>query len=92
MVEWDEAKRLKNFKKHEVDFASIASCEWSLAYVVEDTRNDYGERRYVGFVPLHESIHVVVFVIRSGSRRLISARKANVREVRFYEAQMDTSH
>jgi len=92
MVEWDEAKRLKNLEKHEVDFEAVAGCDWSLACVVEDVRKDYGERRYVAFAPLNESIHVVVYVVRAGARRLISARKANVREVRFYEAQMDPPH
>jgi uncharacterized DUF497 family protein len=92
MVEWDEAKRLKNLEKHEVDFDAVAACDWSLAYVVEDARKDYGERRYVAFVPLDERIHVIVYVVRTDARRLISARKANAREVRFYEAQMDPSH
>lgn len=92
MVEWDEAKRLSNIEKHAVDFDAVTACDWSLAYVVEDTRKEYGERRYVAFAPPNQRIHVVVYVVRAGARRLISARKANVREVRFYEAQMDTSH
>ena len=92
MFEWDEAKRLSNVLKHNVDFATIAQFDWSSALVVEDDPRDYGERRFWAFVLHGARLHVVVFVRRGGLRRLISVRKANSREVRFYEAQIDNSN
>jgi uncharacterized DUF497 family protein len=36
-------------------------------------------------------LHVVVYVERGGERRIISARKANSREVEFYERETHSS-
>ncbi len=38
--------------------------------------------------PMGRRLHVVVYVERDGARRYISARKANSREVAYYEKQM----
>jgi uncharacterized DUF497 family protein len=91
MFEWDEVKRRSNLEKHGVDFSEIENCEWDEAFTIEDLRRSYGERRFIATVPLDNRLYVVVFVERNGQRRIISARKANAREVTFYEAQMDSS-
>jgi uncharacterized DUF497 family protein len=54
----------------------------------EDLRRDYGERRLIAMAPMGRRLHVVVYVERDGARRYISARKANSREVAYYEKQM----
>jgi uncharacterized protein len=89
MIEWDDKKRLANLQKHGVDFASIRQCDCDRALVIADERNDYGEARFVAFVLLGARLHVVVYTRRGERRRLISARKANSREVRFYETEVD---
>lgn len=58
----------------------------------EDTRKDYGETRLIATGPIAEfggRIHVVVYTWRNGERRIISFRKANDREIRKYQANVD---
>jgi uncharacterized protein len=57
------------------------------ALVFEDRRRDYGETRLIAMAPLRLRLHVVVYVERDGERRIISARKANSREVAIYESE-----
>ncbi|WP_392663431.1 BrnT family toxin [Amaricoccus sp. B4] len=73
---WDEAKRAANFANHGFD--------WTGAAIVEDTRHDYGERRQIALGVIGDRLHVCVFTDRGTSRRIISLRKANRREVRAF--------
>ncbi len=59
--------------------------DWATALIWEDTRKDYGERRYcvLGFIA--GRLHSAVFTPREGKPRVISLRKANRREVKRYE-------
>jgi len=62
MIRWDEAKRAANLAKHGVDFAVATGFDWDGALVVEDTRFDYGERRYQALgndrpAPLHAGLY-----------------------------------
>lgn len=91
MDAWDEKKRLKNIASHGVDFRGLADLDWGRALVFEDRRRDYGEVRLIAMAPLDARLHVVVFVERDGGRRIISARKANNREVAFYERETRSS-
>jgi uncharacterized protein len=84
---WDENKRLANIANHAVDFRDLVELDWTSALVFEDRRRDYGETRLIAMAPLGTRLHVIVFVERDGGRRIISARKANSREVAFYEKE-----
>jgi uncharacterized protein len=88
---WDEKKRLRNIASHGVDFRDLADLDWRGALIFEDRRRDYGETRLIAMAPLNARLHVVVFVERDGRRRIISARKANSREVAFYETETHSS-
>jgi uncharacterized protein len=88
---WDESKRLKNLANHGVDFRNLEALDWQRALIFEDRRKDYGEIRLIAMAPLGGRLHVVVYVERGGERRIISARKANSREVAFYEKQTHSS-
>jgi uncharacterized protein len=88
---WDENKRLKNLANHGVDFRDLEGVDWEQALVFEDRRKDYGETRLIAVAPLGNRLHVVVYVERDGERRIISARKANSREVAFYERETRSS-
>jgi len=87
MPSWDENKRLSNLAKHGVDFRDLGGLIWSEAVIFEDHRRDYGERRWIAKAPIGERLYVVVYVVRDGDVRYISARKANSREVADYESQ-----
>jgi uncharacterized DUF497 family protein len=84
---WDENKRLKNLAIHGVDFRDLEGVDWEQALIFEDRRKNYGETRLIAIAPLGARLHVVVYVERGGERRIISARKANSREVAFYERE-----
>lgn len=88
---WDEAKRVFNIAKHGVDFRKLDALVWDDAAIFEDRRCEYGELRLIAMVLLEDRLHVVVFVERDGARRIISARKANSREVEFYERENSIS-
>jgi len=45
-VEWDESKRLANLEDHGVDFQDAALIILGPVIQAEDTRSEYGERRF----------------------------------------------
>ncbi|MCD2363997.1 BrnT family toxin [Sulfitobacter mediterraneus] len=59
--------------------------EWPLALTREDSRNNYGERRFVTLGPIRGRLCVLVWCERNGAMRIISLRKANQRERRAYD-------
>lgn len=85
--EWDEAKRRSNLAKHGVDFTDAAQVLADAQLILEDTRRDYGEQRWLAFGEMNGLLFVVAFTLRDGAFRIISARRANSRERRFYESQ-----
>jgi uncharacterized DUF497 family protein len=85
-LEWDEAKRQSNLNKHGIDFRDLGPVFDDAGRIeVEDRRRDYGEPRRVLFGSLHERLLHVTYAVRGSAHRIISARKANLREQRFYE-------
>jgi uncharacterized DUF497 family protein len=85
-IELDPAKDAASLVKHGVSLALAAELEWAEALVWPDVRHDYGETRMVALVPMGMRLYAVVFVDRFAVRRVISLRKANTREVKFYGA------
>jgi uncharacterized DUF497 family protein len=85
--EWDEKKRAANLEKHGLDFVDAINLFKSAELlVVQDDRKDYGERRFIAYGCLNNRVYVVVYVqCRLDGVRLIPLRKANRREVMFYE-------
>lgn len=86
-LEWDDAKRLWTLRERGLDFADVALASWDRALTAEDTRGDYGERRFVSLVPIHDRLCVVAWCIRDDALRVISLRKANLRERTHYEQE-----
>ena len=59
--------------------------EWNTAYILEDTRKAYPERRYQALGLIGERLQMLVFCMPdSQTVRVISLRKANSREVKIY--------
>lgn len=84
--EWDEAKSDACFTQRGFDFAYSARAFFDPDRLVrEDTRYSYGEDRYQLIGCIEGRIYVVVYTPRRNSMRIISARKANQREVKQYE-------
>ena len=83
--EWDEIKAAANVHRHAVPFeyaARIFLDERRLDTV--DDRHEYGEARRLTLGRIEERVFVVVYTVRADVIRLISARKANSREVKHY--------
>lgn len=75
--EWDEGKAAQNERKHGVPFAFATRVfldanrlEWA------DTRENYGEPRWISIGLIEDVEILVAYVNRTGVIRLISARKA----------------
>lgn len=86
MFEWDEAKAKSNETKHSVSFpfASRAFEDENRLTVIDD-RSDYDEVRYVTLARIEKRVYVLVYTLRNSVIRLISARKANSKEVQRYD-------
>lgn len=84
MSTWDEAKRLSNLRNHGLDFAG-AELIWDLPTVTrEDLRKTYGEKRLVTFGLLNGKVVVLVHVDRRDEMHVISLRRAEKHEARYY--------
>ena len=86
-VEWHEAKRQQNVAKHSVDFRDAALIFDAPFLAVEDTRRDYGERRWqaVGRVGDREYYYVVFTRRPDDVFRIISAWRASDEDKRRYQ-------
>lgn len=75
--EWDEKKARSNQEKHGVDFEDAIDIFEDTWVARKDTRVDYGEDRMIALGEVDGHVLVVVYTMRGGTCRLISARKAN---------------
>lgn len=84
--EWDEAKSEACFRERGFDFAYAAQAFFDPERLIQaDLRYAYGEDRYQLMGQIAQRLFVVVYVHRAGVVRIISARKANQREIRHYD-------
>jgi len=84
--EWDEAKSDACFRERGFDFAYAARAFFDPERLIQaDTRRSYGEERYQLLGKIEQRLFVVVYTPRDDVLRIISARKANQREVRHYD-------
>lgn len=85
--EWDEVKASANEKKHGVTFGDAATIFLQDRVLVHrDERFDYGEDRYLAIGLVEEREVAVVYTLRAGRIRIISARRAHDHEQRAYRS------
>ena len=87
LFEWDEAKRLKNIEKHKIDFVDAVKIFKAFIHTVQDTRADYGEERFLTVGLLNEVEITVIHTKRGAATRIISARRARVKERNKYHEE-----
>ena len=89
-VEFDPAKDDINRAKHGVSLASATGFDWKSALEREDDRFDYGEIRFVAIGLIETRLYVMVFteVADDEAVRVISLRRAEKHETRFYYDQV----
>jgi uncharacterized DUF497 family protein len=82
---WDPPKREKTLLERGLDFAKSQEIFDGVQFTAEDTRNPYGERRYITVGFLAGRLAVLVWTPRGDARHIISMRKANDREKKRFE-------
>lgn len=79
---WDQRKNRENIRKHGIDFRDVVEMFGRPMLIRLDTRQDYGEDRWIGVGLLRAVVAVVVYVewLQDDTIRIISARKATTYE------------
>ena len=86
---FDPDKDKSNKEKHGLSLDDAKLLEWDEALSWIDSRRDYGEVRYVSPIPMKHRLYCVVYVDAKVNRRIISLRKANLREIDKYEEEVN---
>lgn len=84
-IDFDPEKSNKNTQNRGLPFHRASEFEWETALYFEDVRRTYPEQRYIALGYLDDRLHVLCFSYIENGVRIISFRKANLREVRRYE-------
>jgi len=79
-ITFDADKDAANIAKHGASLALASDLEWDSAVTWPDARRAYGELRQCGIGYIGLRLFFVAFVDRADGRRVISLRKANLRE------------
>ncbi len=87
MFEWDETKQKANLKKHGIDFDSVWDFDWKTATINPVEKKEYGEPRWLALLPFEARVVACIFTRRGDTRRIISLRWANRKEVVRYEEE-----
>ena len=87
--QWDKGNKGKNYQKHKV---TDQECEEAFfdqsKKILKDVLHSHVEERYILLGQTKENrILFIVFTIRSGKVRVISARDLNKKENRLYEEE-----
>ena len=80
----DPKKRRANLHKHKVDLAECYDAFDAPMVTREDTREDYGEQRFVSLGLVRGQVVVLVWVDEEDEPRLISCRGAEPHEKEAY--------
>lgn len=84
---WDEKKRLANIRAHGLDFVGCEAIWDGFTVIREDMRERYTEQRLVTFGRLNRQIVVLVYTERRRGPHIISLRRAEKYEARYYIAE-----
>jgi uncharacterized protein len=89
-IEFDPSKSAANEAKRGLGFERTGEFDWGGAVYYEDKRFAYPERRFATLGYIGERLHFICFTPIVGGVRIISFRKANKKEVAYYE--QETNH
>ena len=81
---WHESKRQENLTKHGGDFAEAERVFAGPTFTFEDTREDYGEQRWVTLGLLRVTVVVIVHTETDEEIHVISMREADKNEQRLF--------
>ena len=86
-IDFDPVKSEQNTRLRSLSFDRAGDFDWETAIYYVDNRIDYPEARIVALGFLDVRLHVICFTPIDGGVRIISLRKANRREIRYYEEE-----
>jgi uncharacterized DUF497 family protein len=87
--EWNSKKNEINIRGRGIDFADAKEMFEHGLLVMQDTRKNYGENRFIGVGYIQGRLMVIVFTKRRFNIiRIISLRKANKREQAKFKASI----
>lgn len=73
--EWDPQKREINIEKHGVDFYAVINAFDACLFECSSNKNE--EERFIRYIQsVDDEVFFVVYTLRDGNIRIISARKA----------------
>lgn len=88
-ISYDAQKRNRTLRERGLDFKDAVHVFAGTTIDFVDDRMDYGEVRWVTFGLLNGRMVSVVWTRRGTARHIISMRKANGRERKVYEGELD---
>jgi uncharacterized protein len=83
-IDFDPTKDKLNVADHGLSLSFARELAWEEALVWVDERYEYNELRMIGLAPEGNRLYYVAFVDRGKTRRVISLRHAERREVKHY--------
>lgn len=84
-ITFDPDKAQTNIAERGLSLAEAALLDWATLRIKQDVRQNYGEDGFIGYGEIAGRLYCVVFTPRDDGVRIISFRKANMREVKRYE-------
>ena len=91
VVDFDPDKSARNEAERGLPFYRVEDFDWPNVIIGVDDRKDYGEQRMILLGPLDGRIHIAIVTPRESDIRVISLRRANRKEVRYYEQEVGRS-
>lgn len=83
--EWDPAKEELNEEKHDISFEDATLVfEDPFVFIEDSTKPEHGEERFRAIGQMGPTMVTVIFTVREGRRRIISARRAHQNERHRY--------
>ena len=79
-IDFNPAKNEKNIRERGLSFERAGDFDFATAHIWQDTRKPYPEPRFVALGYLDARLHALVFSKTAQGMRVISFRKANLRE------------
>lgn len=88
-ITYDARKRDWNLEHRGLDFEDSLIVFAGTTLTIHDDRLDYGETRYQTMGLLNGRLVMIVWTPRGEARHVMSMRKANERERKRYDAQLE---
>lgn len=83
-ISFDPVKNERNLRLRGLSFERVSDFDFRSALYAVDARQEYPEVRIVAVGRLGDRVHVLCFTETADGIRVISFRKANVREIKRY--------